>query len=46
MHATCRLRRIWFSEEDAPAEVDEALLLRGVMPELALFAASEGAPSE
>ncbi|GAA5898915.1 hypothetical protein JCM8208_005427 [Rhodotorula glutinis] len=40
VHATCRLRRIWFSEEDAPAEVDEPLLLRGVMPELALFAAA------
>ncbi|KPV75556.1 uncharacterized protein RHOBADRAFT_53522 [Rhodotorula graminis WP1] len=46
VHATCRLRRVWFSEEDAPAEVDEALLLRGGMPELALFAAVEGQAGE
>ncbi|GAA5842511.1 hypothetical protein JCM9279_003602 [Rhodotorula babjevae] len=46
VHATCRLRRIWFSDEDAPAEVDEALLLRGGMPELALFAAAGAAAGE
>ncbi|BGP40037.1 hypothetical protein JCM10449v2_003995 [Rhodotorula kratochvilovae] len=40
VHATCRLRRIWFSDEGSPAEVDEALLGRGVMPEMALFAAA------
>ncbi|BGP48145.1 hypothetical protein JCM10450v2_004017 [Rhodotorula kratochvilovae] len=40
VHATCRLRRIWFSDEGSPAEVDEALLGRGVMPEMALLAAA------
>ncbi|GAA6056791.1 hypothetical protein JCM3770_002801 [Rhodotorula araucariae] len=46
VHATCRLRRIWFSEEGAPAEIDEALLRRGVMPEMALFASADLAKAE
>ncbi|TNY18651.1 hypothetical protein DMC30DRAFT_402568 [Rhodotorula diobovata] len=41
VHATCRLRRVWFSQEDAPAEIDEDLLSRGVMPEMALFASED-----
>ncbi|GAA5989496.1 hypothetical protein JCM10908_000501 [Rhodotorula pacifica] len=39
VHATCRLRRIWFSEEDMPSEIGPDQLRRGVLPELALFAA-------
>ncbi|GAA5877103.1 hypothetical protein JCM3774_002842 [Rhodotorula dairenensis] len=40
VHATCRVRRIWFSEEDMPSEIDSAQLRRGVLPELALFSAA------
>ncbi|GAA5824130.1 hypothetical protein JCM11251_001533 [Rhodosporidiobolus azoricus] len=41
IHATCRLRRIWFSAEGAaPNEVGEEELRRGIMPEMAMFAAA------
>lgn len=41
VHATCRLRRIWFSEEDMPSEIDAAQFRKGMLPELAMFAAVE-----
>ncbi|GAA5999070.1 uncharacterized protein JCM10292_003303 [Rhodotorula paludigena] len=41
VHATCRLRRVFFTDEDTPGEVDEGLLRRGVRPELAMFAADD-----
>ncbi|CEQ42440.1 SPOSA6832_04273, partial [Sporobolomyces salmonicolor] len=41
VHATCRLRRIWFSQ-DAAAEVDEAMARRGMMSELGMYAAPSG----
>ncbi|GJN89359.1 hypothetical protein Rhopal_002339-T1 [Rhodotorula paludigena] len=41
VHATCRLRRVFFTDEDTPGEVDEGLLRRGVRPELAMFAAGD-----
>lgn len=40
VHATCRVRRVWFSEEDMPAEVEGPEdLKRGMPPELALYKA-------
>lgn len=39
VHATCRLRRIWFSEEGVPGEVDDGMVRRGMMREMALYAA-------
>ncbi|BGP55463.1 GTP-binding protein rbg1 [Rhodotorula sphaerocarpa] len=41
VHATCRVRRVWFSEEDMPAEVEGPEdLKRGMPPELALYKAA------
>ncbi|GAA5862047.1 hypothetical protein JCM1840_006919 [Sporobolomyces johnsonii] len=42
VHATCRLRRIWFSQDAAAAEVDEAMATRGMMSELGMYAAPSG----
>ncbi|GAA6011884.1 hypothetical protein JCM10207_003418 [Rhodosporidiobolus poonsookiae] len=41
VHATCRLRRIWFTEDEhgVREDVDEEMARRGVRPEMALFAA-------
>ncbi|BGP32043.1 hypothetical protein JCM10296v2_003822 [Rhodotorula toruloides] len=38
VHATCRLRRVWFAEEGMPGEVDEGMVRRGMMREMALYA--------
>ncbi|BGP24614.1 proteophosphoglycan 5 [Rhodotorula toruloides] len=42
VHATCRLRRIWFSEVGMPGEVDEEMARRGMRLELALYEARRG----
>lgn len=39
IHANCRLRRIWCTEDGS--EVVEGMALRGMMAELALFEAEE-----
>ncbi|BGP16131.1 hypothetical protein JCM10213_006065 [Rhodosporidiobolus nylandii] len=39
VHASCRLRRVWFSREGVPGEVGEVEISRGSMPEMAMFAA-------
>ncbi|GAA5977795.1 hypothetical protein JCM11641_006075 [Rhodosporidiobolus odoratus] len=41
VHATCRLRRVWFSEEGVPGDMSEEEVRKGRMQEMAMYAAAD-----